>query len=101
PSEEKNQPRLIRSRVAFARLTVDIFADRRTIAALKSAMMPESVEGKKCKLALRKGKNGGKLALVFSSKDLVSLRAGLNTNLRLAASALKSIRIAKQIRVIH
>jgi tRNA threonylcarbamoyladenosine modification (KEOPS) complex Pcc1 subunit len=60
-------------------------------------MNPEIADGKRCKLVLRTNKNGKMLSIILTSGDLISLRAGLNTNLRLAVSALKSINAAKSV----
>jgi tRNA threonylcarbamoyladenosine modification (KEOPS) complex Pcc1 subunit len=76
---------------------VDIIAEPRTIRAVKAAMTPEIDNSKRCKLSLRTDKRGRTLSLILTSEDLVSLRAGLNTNLRLASSALKSIIAAKNV----
>lgn len=77
--------------MVFSRLSVRITSDERSISALKSAMTPEVGTGKKCRLSLRSGSDGKSLSLILSGSDLVSLRAGLNTNLRLASSVLKTL----------
>ena len=83
------------TKVLFAEIKVDIFAERRAVRAVSAALTPEIDNGKRCKLSLRTDKTGRILSLILTSEDLVSLRAGLNTNLRLAVSALKSINAAK------
>ena len=85
----------MKSKVSFVELKVEILAEPRAISAVKAAMTPEIDDSKRCKLSLHTDRTGRKLSLILTSKDLVSLRAGLNTNLRLAASALKSINAAK------
>lgn len=89
----KNSPK---NKVLSAELKLDIFAEPRTISALRAAMSPEIDNKKRCKLSLHTDKTGRTLSMMLRSEDMVSLRAGLNTNLRLAASALKSINAAKQ-----
>ena len=86
----------MKSKVTFVELKVAILSEPRAISAAKAAMTPEMDDSKRCKLSLHTDKTGRKLSLILSSKDLVSLRAGLNTNLRLAASALKGINAAKR-----
>ncbi len=76
---------------------MDIFGDPKAISAVKTAMIPEIADSKRCKLSLRTDKTGRTLSMILASEDLVSLRAGLNTNLRLATSALKSINAAKNV----
>ena len=82
---------LPKPKVTFARLKVDITGEKRAIDAVRFSMIPEMENDKRCVLSLRKSKDDEKLSLLFSAKDLVALRAGLNTNLRLVSSALKTI----------
>ena len=53
--------------------------------------------GKRLRLIVGEKNNGGTLLLKFSGSDLVSVRAGMNTILRLTLSALKSIRAANEL----
>ena len=56
------------------------------------SLRPESIESKRLKVTISTGSRGQTLVLRFSAVDLVSLRAGLNSVLRLTLSALKSVR---------
>ncbi|MDA4111332.1 MAG: hypothetical protein OK439_02255 [Thaumarchaeota archaeon] len=84
----------MKPKVAQTTLVVSICGEKKTIDAVRVSMVPEIENGKRCLLALHKSKHSEKLALAFAAKDLVALRAGLNTNLRLVASALKTIEVA-------
>jgi tRNA threonylcarbamoyladenosine modification (KEOPS) complex Pcc1 subunit len=83
--------------VTSARLGVEISGEKKVLNAVRFSMMPEVDNRKRCVLSLRESKDGRKLSLLFSAKDLVALRAGLNTNLRLVSSALKTIETTSKI----
>ncbi|MDG6921828.1 MAG: hypothetical protein JRN67_00870 [Nitrososphaerota archaeon] len=63
------------------------------MSAVKEALSPEVDNKNRCTLTLRSVKSGNQLSVFLQSCDLVSLRAGLNTNLRLASSSLKNIEV--------
>jgi tRNA threonylcarbamoyladenosine modification (KEOPS) complex Pcc1 subunit len=70
--------------------------DGKKIAALFDAIKPESSRAhvhERCRVHCSTSVKGGmtRLDLVFDSKDIVSLRASANVNLRLIASALKTL----------
>ena len=92
----KEHPKLVTS----SELRVTIPEELATIEALKAALDPEKSTGKRRDMttALRKGQRT--LLIEFRSKDLVALRAGLNTNLRLASSVLKTLDSAKKSRML-
>ncbi|MHB8568078.1 MAG: KEOPS complex subunit Pcc1 [Nitrososphaerales archaeon] len=84
-----------------AHLSVLIKGDRKTVGALRSAMSPETDQskgGKRCILSVS-GSKEDLLVLSFESKDLISLRASLNTNLRLVSSALKTLGLISSTKV--
>jgi tRNA threonylcarbamoyladenosine modification (KEOPS) complex Pcc1 subunit len=77
--------------VLRCQLSVKIPGDKRTLSALRDALDLETIVKDRSSLSVRQGRDGNTLLLEFSSKDLVSLRASMNTNLRLVASALNTI----------
>jgi tRNA threonylcarbamoyladenosine modification (KEOPS) complex Pcc1 subunit len=81
----------------LAELKVDISAEPRIISAVRASLTPETDDNKRCKLSLRTDRTGSVLSLILKSGDLISLRAGLNTNLRLAATALRSVNAARNL----
>jgi tRNA threonylcarbamoyladenosine modification (KEOPS) complex Pcc1 subunit len=68
--------------------------DESEIAAIEQAILPETETKGKCILRTRLAKSRGSnhLLLEFVARDVVSLRASTNTNLRLINSAVKSLR---------
>lgn len=81
----------IRKKVLDAKLHVEIKDSLPKLRALINALTPETKSGNKCKMRIpRLGRNKS-ASLFFESKDLISLRASLNTNLRLVSAALKTI----------
>jgi tRNA threonylcarbamoyladenosine modification (KEOPS) complex Pcc1 subunit len=67
--------------------------DRRLIHSLREAIAPEVGKIGRCIVSFDsegKRKDSG-LNLSFESKDLISLRASFNTNLRLLSSAIRTI----------
>lgn len=70
------------------------------IAAIENAIFPETKNKSRCRLKAAKKKeeasNGYWLSLYFESSDLASLRASLNTNLRLISSAIKTLRVVEE-----
>ena len=83
--------------VTHGSLSVSMFSDPKTLRALKSSLTPEVTGGKRTKMTLRSRKRDHELSISMTSSDLISLRASLNTNLRLASTALKSIRSTQSI----
>ena len=61
------------------------------LRAIKAALLPETKAGKRTLMNIRLMNGEKKLVITISSLDLVSMRASLNSNLRLVASALKTI----------
>jgi tRNA threonylcarbamoyladenosine modification (KEOPS) complex Pcc1 subunit len=59
------------------------------VLALKAAMLPETTAGKKAKMRVESQEK--ELTMEVASHDLVSFRASMNTNLRLIASAMRTI----------
>ena len=90
-----------------AELWFEIIADSATVRALDSALALEADEkrhrGKRCEIKVRSyplrvaldNESDATLRITFKSNDLVSLRAGFNSNLRLVASALKTLEKVK------
>ena len=48
-------------------------------------------------MLLRAGRDSKRLSLRFIASDLVSLRASMNTNLRLVAAAMKTIEVVRKL----
>lgn len=84
------------SKVICASLRFGITTEKKKISAVRAAMLPETRAGKRTDMSLKVEDNGKKLILTMVSKDLTSMRASLNTNLRLVTSALKTLDAAKQ-----
>ncbi len=61
------------------------------IRAVVHAMTPEARSGNKCKMRISRLADDRSVALLFDSHDLISLRASLNTNLRLVSASLQAI----------
>lgn len=78
-------------KVLSASLKVDLKSSPRTIRALAQALTPETLAGNKCQMKISRSSNENKLLLAFNSRDLVSLRASFNTNLRLVSASIKTI----------
>ncbi|HXQ92378.1 MAG TPA: KEOPS complex subunit Pcc1 [Nitrososphaerales archaeon] len=93
PTRKKsNSPRITISKVLFATLRVEIVGERKVNEAIASALSPELVKNKRFTFTLISKNNGRTILLKFMALDLVSLRAGMNTILRLALTALTIIR---------
>lgn len=72
-------------------LDIEIFANKKLIRALNLAMTPETRSNhKRCNIRLKK-KRDDVFGIELSSSNLAGLRAGLNTNLRLIAAAVKTV----------
>jgi tRNA threonylcarbamoyladenosine modification (KEOPS) complex Pcc1 subunit len=85
------------SKIRRVTLEVELSAEKKIISSLHSSLAPEAIKGKRLSLAVVGKNNGETLLLKFSGSDLVSVRAGMNTILRLTLSALKSIRGANEL----
>jgi tRNA threonylcarbamoyladenosine modification (KEOPS) complex Pcc1 subunit len=85
------------SKIKHVTLGFELSAEKRIISSLHSSLAPEAISGKRLSLTVGEKNNGGTLLLKFSGSDLVSVRAGMNTILRLTLSALKSIRTANEL----
>lgn len=87
-----------------ARLQIEITGDYPALSSVELAMLPEArlqnpgkskgkqKRGTSMKVSSRTEGKIGILAMEFSSDDLVSLRASINTNLRLVSSALNTLK---------
>ena len=78
-------------------LHVVISGNRRSISSVREAMLPESGLGlrkandtERCSFTINE-EDPGYLSLGFSALDAISLRASMNTNLRLISSAFRTI----------
>jgi len=80
------------SKVICATLTIEVRAKKKEVSSLVASLIPERIEGKRLTFQVSSKEGGNILLLNFSAADLVSLRAGMNSVLRLTLSALKSIR---------
>ena len=81
----------------YVTLEVELAAEKKVISSLLSSLVPEAIKSKRLNFTVTRNKDGQILLLKFSSTDLVSVRAGMNTILRLALSALKSIREVSEL----
>jgi tRNA threonylcarbamoyladenosine modification (KEOPS) complex Pcc1 subunit len=81
----------LRSNVKSASLEIHFQASKKIISALVPSLSPEMIKSKRLTVTVTTANHGKTLVLKFVAKDLVSLRAGMNTILRLILSALKSI----------
>jgi tRNA threonylcarbamoyladenosine modification (KEOPS) complex Pcc1 subunit len=88
---------LIKLKVTSSRLLVELTGRKKILEAVRFSMIPEIDKSQRCVLSVRTAQGGNKLILGFDAKDLVALRAGFNTNLRLVSSALKTITSASSI----
>ena len=79
-----------------ARLEFSLERSPEELHAIRSALLPEIRAGKRTVMNVKLVNHGKKLILAISSSDLVSMRASLNSNLRLVASALKTIESVSQ-----
>lgn len=82
----RHSPAKIQARLEFA-----IERSPEELRAIRSALIPESRVGKRTKMSVRLVNRGKKLILSIASSDLVSMRASMNSNLRLVASAIRTI----------
>jgi tRNA threonylcarbamoyladenosine modification (KEOPS) complex Pcc1 subunit len=83
-----------RPRVLYAKLHFDyVSMNQKEIASIERAFLPETTDRGKCvlKSSLRKSKRETHLLLDFEATDVISLRASMNTNLRLVNSAIKTL----------
>lgn len=72
-------------------MEIELSGRKKVISALADSLKPEAIRGKRLTLSISTKNHGKTLLLRFDAKDVVSLRAGMNTILRLALSGLKSI----------
>jgi len=78
-------------KLIHATLLIQLEDNKKVISALAASLAPETMRGKRLTFTVSTRNSGRILVLGFSSTDFVSLRAAMNTILRLTASALKSI----------
>jgi len=78
--------------IVFSKLRFSVPVDVRTGHAIAEALRLEEESGRRCKMST---KLNGELEIIFASHDVVSLRAAINTNLRLVSSSLRSIKAAE------
>ena len=71
--------------------------DSKVISTVEDAILPETKIRRRCQLTVSKVKNDDsssnerELSLLFESRDLVSLRASIITDLRLVSSVIKTL----------
>lgn len=84
-------PKVLRARLHFDYASTNV----REVASIERAILPESTNKGKCvlKTSLKKDKKAVHLLLDFESADIISLRASINTNLRLVNSAIRTLHI--------
>ncbi|MDG6994791.1 MAG: hypothetical protein JRN52_02615 [Nitrososphaerota archaeon] len=81
----------LRHSVVSSKLEFTLEGSPEELRAIKSALLPETKAGKRTLMNIRLMNGEKKLVITISAPDLVSMRASLNSNLRLVASALKTI----------
>jgi tRNA threonylcarbamoyladenosine modification (KEOPS) complex Pcc1 subunit len=84
------------SKVTAATLKIELSGSKKLISALADSLSPETISGKRLTFTVSKKNEGETLLLHFVASDVVSLRAGMNTILRLTLSALNSIEAVKR-----
>jgi tRNA threonylcarbamoyladenosine modification (KEOPS) complex Pcc1 subunit len=86
-----------KSKVQSANLNLEIKASNKLIDAIQAAMTIETQASERCRMSLRRSKrNLGTLTMQLNAGDLVSLRASLNTNIRLISASISSIQAAEK-----
>jgi tRNA threonylcarbamoyladenosine modification (KEOPS) complex Pcc1 subunit len=64
-------------------------------------MAIETLANERCRMSLRRSRKDPRtLGMQLCAEDLVSLRASLNTNIRLISASIASIRAAEKIQTI-
>ena len=86
-----SHPKLLHARLHFDYASTN----QREVTSIKQAILPESTNKGKCllKSSLKRDKKAIHLLLDFESTDIISLRASINTNLRLVNSAIRTLNI--------
>lgn len=75
---------------------MEINTSSKVIKAIKSAMTPERRDTGRCTMGLTPHSDGRSLTMRLVATDLTSLRAALNTNLRLIATSINTIKTLKK-----
>ncbi len=76
--------------------------DSKVISTVEDAILPETKIRRRCQLTVSKVKNDDssgneqELCLLFESHDLASLRASLNTDLRLVSSVIRTLNTVEE-----
>lgn len=73
-------------------------SNHREISSLQQAILPETSNKGKCilRVSVKRIKKKSHLLLEFEAANIVSLRAPVNTNLRLISSAVKTLAISEK-----
>ena len=79
-------------KINHASLEIELDEKKKIVSALASSLALEALKGRRLSFTVSTKNSGETLLFFFSAADLVSLRAGMNTILRLTSSALMSIR---------
>jgi len=87
----------LKSKVERVTLEIELNAEKKIVSSLLASLSPEAIESKRLSFSVEQKTNGKVLLLSFSGSDLVSVRAGMNTILRLLLSALNSIQAVEDI----
>lgn len=91
------KPAYPKSKVVHTELRVELVTNSKTVKAILSAMSFESRNSGRCRMLLTASRDGRGLNMRFLSSDLTSLRAAMNTNLRLVATAIKAIEAVSKL----
>ena len=97
PRKKITPPHPPKLKVLFATLYVEMAGDKKVNEAIASALSPELVKNRRFSFTLKSKDNSNAILLGFIASDMVSLRAGMNTILRLALSALTVIRTTSSL----
>ena len=81
----------IKQPISSLHLGFTLQRDKEQLSAIRNALLPEIKAGKRTKMSIDLVNRGQTLVLTIASPDLVSMRASMNSNLRLVASAMKTI----------
>ena len=81
----------VKQPISSLHLVFTLQRDKEQLSAIRDALLPEIKAGKRTKMSIDLVNHGQMLVLTIGSPDLVSMRASMNSNLRLVASAMKTI----------
>lgn len=77
-------------------LNIELDAESSKIKAVLAAMHLERQDTRRCKIVLTPHRNSRRLTIKLLATDLTSLRAALNTSLRLVATSINAIDAMKK-----